>query len=140
MNEQDHTQTVMNIYAAIGRGDVEAILEHVAADVDWAADAAGDAAPWYGARTDHAGVARFFGDLAAGIEITEFVPHAYAATGAHVHNLVRWSFRVRATGRGVSMTMHHYWEFHDGKVVRFRGSEDTALTAAAFARDAALSG
>jgi ketosteroid isomerase-like protein len=38
-----------------------------------------------------------------------------------------------ATGRETSMTMHHYWHLRDGKVDRFRGSEDTALTARAFA-------
>jgi hypothetical protein len=32
------------------------------------------------------------------------------------------------------MTNHHYWQLRDGRVVRFRGSEDSALTAQAFAR------
>jgi hypothetical protein len=31
------------------------------------------------------------------------------------------------------MTMHHHWQLRDGKVVRFRGSEDGALTAQTFA-------
>jgi ketosteroid isomerase-like protein len=31
------------------------------------------------------------------------------------------------------MTMHHYWRLRDGKVEQFRGSEDSAVTAAAFA-------
>jgi ketosteroid isomerase-like protein len=32
------------------------------------------------------------------------------------------------------MTMHRYWQLRDGKVAKFRGSEDSALTAEAFAR------
>jgi hypothetical protein len=31
------------------------------------------------------------------------------------------------------MTMHHHWQLQDGSVVRFRGSEDSPLTAKAFA-------
>jgi ketosteroid isomerase-like protein len=27
------------------------------------------------------------------------------------------------------MTLHHWWRFRDGKVVLYRGTEDTALTA-----------
>jgi ketosteroid isomerase-like protein len=29
------------------------------------------------------------------------------------------------------MNLHHYWRFRDGKVAYYRGSEDTALIAAA---------
>jgi ketosteroid isomerase-like protein len=32
------------------------------------------------------------------------------------------------------MNLHHYWRFRDGKVEYYRGSEDTALTAAILER------
>jgi len=133
VSQEDHLKLVREIYDAVGRGDVAAILERVSDDVDWAAEAASQAAPWYGPRTGPAGVASFFSDLASSIEITEFVPHAFATGEDDVHLLVRWTFRSIATGREASMTMHHYWRVRDGKVEHFRGSEDTELTARVFA-------
>ena len=121
------------IYDAVGRGDVTAILDRVTDDVDWSAEAASDAAPWHGPRTGKAGVASFFSDLASSIEISEFRPHSFAASQDHVHLLVDWTFRSIATGRQASMTMHHYWRIRDGKAERFRGSEDTQQTAQVFA-------
>jgi len=129
MSQQENLEIVQGIYDAVGRGDVAAILDQVTGDVDWAAEAASRAAPWYGPRAGKAGVADFFRDLAGSIEITEFTPHAFAAAHDDVHLLVRWTFRSIATGQQASMTMHHYWRLRDGKVEYFRGSEDTEQTA-----------
>ena len=134
MSQHDNIQIVKDIYDAVGRGDLDAILEQVTDDVDWAADVAGTAAPWHGPRAGKQGVASFFEDINNSIEITEFLPHSYAAGDGDVHLLVDWTFRPLANGRQTSMTMHHYWQLRDGKVARFRGSEDSALTAQAFAR------
>jgi len=133
MSQEDHLKLIREIYDAVGRGDVAAILERGTDDVDWAAEAASRAAPWYGPRPGPAGAASFFADLAGSIEITEFTPHAFATGEDDVHLLVRWTFRSIATGREASMTMHHYWRIRDGKVEQFRGSEDTELTARVFA-------
>jgi uncharacterized protein len=133
MYDHQNLATIREIYAAIGRGDVAAILDRVTDDVDWSAEAAGNAAPWHGPRPGKAGVARFFGDLATSIEISEFTPHGFATGDNDVHLLVRFAFQTKATGREASMTMHHYWRLRDGKVEYFRGSEDTEQTARAFA-------
>jgi ketosteroid isomerase-like protein len=65
---------------------------------------------------------------------SEFTTHSYAAGEDDVHLLFDWTFRALANGCNTSMTMDHYWQLRDGKVARFRGSEDSALTAQAFAR------
>jgi uncharacterized protein len=132
MSHEHNITTVTEIYDAVARGDVDAILDRVTDDVDWAAEAASSAAPWYGQRSGKDGAGSFFGDLASNIEITKFEPHSYAAGDDDVHLLVDWAFRSIATGRQASMTMHHYWRLRDGKVAYFRGSEDTELTAQAF--------
>jgi uncharacterized protein len=134
MSEQVNIRIVREIYDAVGRGDIDAILERVTDDVDWAAEVTGTAAPWHGPRTGKRGVASFFEDINTSIEISEFVPHSYAAGDGDVHLLVDWTFRPLANGRQASMTMHHYWQLRGGKVARFRGSEDSALTAEAFGR------
>ncbi len=133
MSQQENLRIVKEIYDAVGRGDVTAILDRVCDDVDWSAEAASDAAPWYGRRTGKTGVASFFRDLAENIEITEFAPHSFAAGDDDVHLLVRWTFRSALTGRQASMTMHHYWRIRDGKIGHFRGSEDSEQTARALA-------
>jgi ketosteroid isomerase-like protein len=133
MSQQDSLTTVKEIYDAVARNDLDGILERVTDDVDWAAEAAGNGAPWYGRRTGKEGVAGFFGALGSSVEIASFTPHSFAAADSEVHLLVDWTFRVIATGRETSMTMHHYWRLRDGKVDYFRGSEDTRLTAQAFA-------
>jgi hypothetical protein len=38
------------IYEAFGRGDLEATLERLTDDVDWASEAESDIAPWHGVR------------------------------------------------------------------------------------------
>jgi uncharacterized protein len=133
MSHEQNITTVKEIYDAVGSGDVDAILDRVAEDVDWAAEATGNGAPWHGPRPGKDGVAKFFSDLAGSIEITQFTPHSYAAGDNDVHLLVDWAFRSITTGREASMTMHHYWRLRDGKVAYFRGSEDTELTAQVFA-------
>jgi uncharacterized protein len=133
VSQQENLSLVREIYDAVGRGDVAAILDRVTDDVDWSAEAASHAAPRHGPRTGKTGVASFFGDLANSVEIPEFTPHSFTAGENDVHLLVRWTMRSIANGREASMTMHHYWRIRDGKVDYFRGSEDTELTARVFA-------
>jgi uncharacterized protein len=133
VSQQQNLNTVREIYDAVARGDVAAIQDRVTDDVSWSAEAASNAAPWYGQRSGKAGVASFFTDLAHSIEISQFTPHRFAAGENDVHLLVDWTFRSITTGREASMTMHHYWRVRDGKVEHFRGSEDTELTAQALA-------
>ena len=133
MSNEQNLAIVREIYDAVASGDVAAILDRVTDDVDWAAEASGGAAPWYGNRAGKDGVASFFEDLGRSVEILEFQPHSFAACEDSVQLLVRWTFRPLANGRKTAMTMHHYWRVRDGKVDYFRGSEDTALTAQALA-------
>jgi ketosteroid isomerase-like protein len=133
MSQQDNLAIVKEIYGAVGRGDMAAILDRVSDDVDWAAEAASKTAPWHGPRAGKDGVASFFSDLATSIEIDAFTPHSFAAGDDGVHLLVDWTIWPVASGRQASMTMHYYWRLHDGKVTYLRGSEDTELTAEAFA-------
>lgn len=133
MSQQDNLAIITELYQAIGRGDLAAILDRVSDDADWAAEAAGTSGPWHGPRHGKDGAASFFADLGTSIEITAFTPHSFAAADDNVHLLVDWTYKALKTGREVSMTMHHFWRLRDGKITYFRGSEDTELTAQAFA-------
>ena len=125
-------EAIQRVYEAVGRGDLEAILAEVADEVDWAAEAASTTVPWYGSHLGKSGVSRFFQEIGSSIEITEFTPLSFTSNETDVIVALRWAYTVKATGRRAAMHMQHWWRFADGKVVFFRGSEDTEQSAAAF--------
>jgi len=124
--------TVKRIYEAFGRGDVPAILEHVAEDVDWEYGAVDAGVPWLQRRRGREGVASFFASL-AGMEITRFEVHDVVGDERVVVALVGIDFTVKATGKKVSEADEaHVWRFDDrGRIVRFRHAADTFAHAAA---------
>ena len=133
MNAGDNIKIITQVYEAFGRGDVAAILDAVTDDVDWAAEAASPAAPWYGVRQGRDAVAEFFAAFGATMEVEEFTPVSIAASDEDVLTVVRFRARARGTGRTAAMNLHHFFRFRDGRIAYYRGSEDTAQTAAVLA-------
>jgi uncharacterized protein len=123
---------VRRLYAAYGRQDVDAVLAELADDVDWAAEAASTSVPWYGAYRGKAEVPGFFEEIGANVEVSEFTPVSFTSNDTDVIVTVHWAYTVNATGKRAEMFMQHWWRFADGKIVFFRGSEDTEQSAAAF--------
>lgn len=125
-------EAVQRLYEAFGRGDVDAVLADLSDDVDWAAEASSTSVPWYGKYRGKGEVPQFFQDIGTNVEITEFTPLAFTSNENDVIVAVRWAYTVNATGKTAAMTMQHWWHFADGKIVSFRGSEDTEQSAKAF--------
>lgn len=126
-------ETAQRLYQAFGRGDIAAILDEVADDVDWAAEAASASIPWYGSHRGKNEVPRFFDEIGSNVEITEFTPLSFTSNATDVVVTVWWEYTVRTTGKHAAMYMQHWWRFDDnGKIVFFRGSEDTEQSVAAF--------
>ncbi len=130
MSAEANIKTIAAVYEAFGRGDAPAILDAVADDVDWAAEAASSAAPWYGTRRGKDAVAAFFNDFGSAMEVEDFTPLSFAANDTDVLTVVRFRGRSRRTGRSAEMNLHHYFRFRDGKIAYYRGTEDTAQTEA----------
>jgi ketosteroid isomerase-like protein len=129
---EQNIDTARQMYDAFGRGDVQAILDRVTDDVDWSTDAAIASAPWYGPRHGKEGVASFMEAIGKTGPVTEFIPLAFAGNDSgDVMVFIRYAFTVTATGKHVTMNMHHYWKFRDGKASFVRSSEDTAQVTAA---------
>jgi uncharacterized protein len=120
--------TVQHIYEAFGRGDIGFILDQLTDDVDWASCPDSDIAPWHGIHQSKAEVPHFFKALSENLEITEFTPLSFAANDTDVMVVTRWSATAPATGKTVTMDIHHWWRFRDGKIYLYRGTEDTAQT------------
>ena len=130
MNADINIKAIAQVYEAFGRGDVAAILDAVTDDVEWAAEASSAAAPWYGVRTGRDGVAQFFTDFGSAMEVEEFTPESFAANDTDVLTVVRFRARSLRTGKSAAMDLHHFFRFRDGKIAYYRGTEDTAQTAA----------
>jgi ketosteroid isomerase-like protein len=126
-------ETVQRVYEAFGRGDVDTILAELTDDVDWAAEASSNSAPWFGHYHGKAEVPQFFAAIGSNIDVTEFTPITFTANDTDVLVALRFGFTVKATGRSAVMNLHHWWHFDGSKIASYRGSEDTEQTAAAFA-------
>jgi ketosteroid isomerase-like protein len=126
-------QTVQTIYEAFGRGDVATILDQLADDVDWAAESfSGKAAPWHGIHKGKGEVPHFFQGIAESSEVTDFEILSIGSNDTDVFVTIRYGMTAKSTGNSATTELHHWWQFEDGKVVRYRGSEDTALVAEVF--------
>jgi ketosteroid isomerase-like protein len=118
-------ETVQDIYAAFGRGDVAAILERLDEGVEWEYGAASEV-PWLQPRRGRTGAAEFFASLTA-LEIQTFILKAILEGDGLVVALIDVEATVKATGkRYVEEDEVHIWYFDEnGKVVRFRHRVDT---------------
>jgi uncharacterized protein len=132
MGADVNIKIIEGVYDAFARGDVAAILEVVTDDVDWATETTSTAAPWYGPRRGKTAVGEFFEAFGSTMEVEEFVPLSYAGTETDVLTVVRFRAKHRSNGRAVAMDLHHWFTFRDGKIAYYRGTEDTAQTAAVF--------
>ncbi len=131
----DHLQTVRDIYAAFGRGDIPAILDCLADDVrweEWADNSAQRAGvPWLQARQGKAGALAFFQALGAA-HYHDFRVLSLMTGDHQVAAEVAVAFEVLATGRCCRDEELQLWTFdYAGKVIRLRHYADTAKHIAA---------
>lgn len=131
---QDHVATVQEIYAAFGRGDIPAILAHLAEDVRWEewednhAQRAG--VPWLESRRGRDSVPGFF-EQAGALNIIGFEVLSIFGSGSTVGAEIRLTTDP-GPGAGFSDEELHLWTFgDDGLVTRFRHYVDTAKHVAA---------
>lgn len=124
-------ETVQQIYAAFGRGDVPAILQHLAPDVEWEYATAPGPIPWLQPLRGREQVPRFFDALFSHVEITRFELGKLFGDADTVVDLVTLEYTARATGRQVrEVDEVHIWHFNAaGQVQRFRHRADTLLQA-----------
>lgn len=119
-------ETVQNMYAAFGQGDIPAILACLAADVEWEYGMADSGVPWFQRRKGRAEVPKFFEALAA-VDFKQFQPKTFLESGNIVVSLIDVAFIVRATGQKVAEEDEvHIWHFNDeGHVTKFCHKADT---------------
>ncbi len=121
-----NVEVVGRIYEAFGRGDVPAILEHLADDVEWEYGVNSTSVPWFQPRRGRQEVPKFFEALGGALELHRFVPKTFLQSEDVVVVLVDFEATVKATGRRIiEEDGAHIWHLEGGRVVRFRHREDT---------------
>jgi uncharacterized protein len=108
MLEQENTQKVQDLYAAFGRGDMPAVLEALADDVEWVLPGPADF-PMAGTYRGKQAVQAWFGTLLENIEFQVFEPREFIAQGDKVVALIYREAITRRSGRKFAAHDAHVW-------------------------------
>ena len=131
MAEQENVQQAQAAYAAFGRGDIAAVLQNVADEVEWILPGPAEV-PTAGTYRGKPAVQMWFGTLAQTVAFERFEPYEFIAQADQVVVLVHVVGRVRQTNRTYTSEDAHLSTYRDGKLIRFQVYTDTAATAAAY--------
>lgn len=126
---------VKDIYAAFIRGDVPTIMQHMSDDLKgFGVVSEKKLIPWHIQISKRQDVPKFFQAIAKSSEFTRFEPRDFAAGGEHVYCTISFDVTFkhnRKKLKAVDNVMHRFM-FKNGKVVEWRGTDDTAKTSAAY--------
>ena len=138
-NATRNLATAQAVYQAFGSGNIPAIIDVLADDVQWeswgenSAQEAG--VPWMASGNGKAGAMHFFQTVGSDFDITEFSVLNFAAGGDRVFVEFVMDANIRSTGKHFRDEEIHLWTFNeDGKVSRLRHYVDTAKHIAAAAK------
>jgi ketosteroid isomerase-like protein len=130
MQQRSPLEVVQAAYAAFGSGNIPAVLELVAEDVDWTFRGA-SGLPYTGTFRGRSAVEKWFASVFQTDDIQAFEPREFLAGGEHV-TVLGWE-RTRALpgGKVFESEWVHVFTVRDGRVARFWGMYDTQAAAAA---------
>ncbi|HEX2136163.1 MAG TPA: nuclear transport factor 2 family protein [Microvirga sp.] len=116
---------VRSAYESFKRGDIPAILDLLAEDVEWQYGPISTDVPWLQHHRGRDEVRRFFEAL-TGLDFHQLDTKTFLGSGDLVVALLDVRATVKATGREiVERDLPHIFYFRDGKVVRYRQGADT---------------
>ncbi len=124
-------ELIKNLYAAFGRGDIQAVFDTVTPDVSWGMVGRPQDVPWAGIRTGRAGVGEFFRLLNETKEMRNFEPQKFVAGDDMVFVWGHYDWAMRASGASGASDFLHIYTIDNGRISSWRGHQDTAALAAA---------
>ena len=130
MGEHENEQVVREMYAAFGRGDVPAVLDTLAEDIEWRI-AGPSELPYAGLHRGRDEVAKFFETLGGSSEFEVFEAQEYFSRGDKVVVLGHERQRVKATGLVVETEWAMVFTLRGGKIAKYHNFVDTHAVAAA---------
>jgi ketosteroid isomerase-like protein len=134
MSTENNVKVVKNFFAAIGRGDKQALLALVADDIEWIIP--GEGWPLAGAHRGHAGVADVLQKASDAVEMTYPKPPEFVAQGDRVLVVGVATGKIKATNK----PFEDHWVFditiRDGRLATIREYIDSQAMAWAARMDA----
>jgi len=123
----DNVSLLKNLYQALGRGDVPAVLGSMSPEINWS-QAEGNpyrpgGEPWVG---PDAVVNNLFMKLATEWDSFTIHPQKFHDAGDSVIAEVRYTGTYKATGKNMDIQACHIWGVQNGKFTSFQQYTDTA--------------
>ena len=133
MGKHKNTVLIQAIYGAFLRGDVPAILDKLADDIEWKVGSPIDGVPMFGTYKGKSSFQQFFQKVADNFDINVFDPNEYVSQYDKVIAFVHVELVAKKTGRPLNQDVVMAWTVQDGKVTKFREYEDTGSVMTAIA-------
>ena len=121
---------VQSAYAAFNRGDIPAVLDVIADDVEWKFIGS-KGLPYTGTFRGKDEVAKFFASIPEVEDLLVFEPRESIPAGDKVAVLGWERSQVRLGGKVFESEWAHIFTIRDGRIVRFWGMYDTQASAEA---------
>jgi uncharacterized protein len=118
MGAEENRHIVVDVYAAFGRGDIEAVIDSLAEDVVWTNHSV-PAAPTSGVFHGKDGVRDFFTVVADTLDISKFDVRTIVAEGDVVVVWVDYLATIRSNGKTIDGPLVHWMTLHNGKLATF---------------------
>ena len=127
-----NTDTLKEGYEAFGRGDIEAVLENWADDVQW--EGGNSDLPAGGDVEGKEAIGGALGELGEAWDDLKVTPDEFIADGDTVVVLGHTNGTAKETGQSVESPFVHIYRFEDGKVKRLQILTDTLTGARALGK------
>src|SRR5438270_7480505 len=131
MSEQDNVSLVKQAYNNFKAGNISALLELFADDVQWQFPRI-ENVPFAKAFNGRAGVGEFFALVGANQDALSFEPQEFIAQDDKVVATGHYRWRIKPNNREFEGDWAHVFTIRDGKIAAFQEYTDTAAVADAY--------
>ena len=120
-----HLDSIANLYAALARGDVPAVLAALPPDIIWTT---AEGFPYGGTYVGPDAVLQnILAKLGSEWHGFAVVPHEYIASSDTAVALGEYSGTYKATGKSFKAPFVHIWKFDEDRIISFNQHTDTAV-------------
>ena len=119
-----------SLFAAFNRGDIPTVIASVAEECTLRGSLA-PGLPYSGVFKGAQGAGQYFSGIAEALAPNGVDVDLYVSEGEHVVAVGSWSDIAKASGKPFKSPLALYFRFRNGKMIDFRGHEDTGVTLAA---------
>jgi uncharacterized protein len=131
MSEQENVQVVQQLYESFKQGDMQALTQTLADEIEWYEPGPVDILPWAGVFRGPEQVVQLLTRFSEVAEVEQFELAEIIVQGDTVVVIEEQRAYFKATGRPLRGDAVRVFKVHGGKIISARVWEDTALQVAA---------